>query len=485
MHAARGAAGRHDGALALGMMHVLIAEDLIDRDYIGKYTVGFDALEERACANIRRNASRRSAASPPRRWFSLRAIRTLAPAAIRLNYGMQRHAGGGIAARTIACLAGPGGAWREAARRHRPHHGRLFRLRPTPSSRAARSPRGRRAARHNQSQLGDALRARSAPVRALIVTTTSGRGLPRLGEGDRRLLARRPVHGGDGPLSDRHADYADIVLRRPRSSSTSDVHKAYGHLYLLANNPAIAPVGESLPNSSCPAARRANGFDEPCFRDSDEDFATALASKSPRMPGHRLARAEGKGLAEARRAGALRALRRRRFRRFRQVRALQRSLEKQGIDPLPFYNPPAEAADESLARRYPLAFLSPPARHFLNSSFATSRAFASSSASRISTCTRRCRAGAASETAIGARLQRSRRVCAARPDQRQAAPGRGVAPSVWWKKYSPDGRNANDVTSQAHDRSWRSARSILLFDCRVRSIQSDRAAAKIGPCAAR
>src|SRR4051795_9011527 len=35
-----------DGALALGMMHVLVREGLIDRDYIARHTIGFDALEK-------------------------------------------------------------------------------------------------------------------------------------------------------------------------------------------------------------------------------------------------------------------------------------------------------------------------------------------------------------------------------------------------------------------------------------------------------
>src|SRR5258708_16947158 len=83
------------------------------------------------------------------------------------------------------------------------------------------------------------------------------------------------------------ADYADIVLPATTQLEHWDVHKSYGHLYVLANNPAIAPVGESLPNSEVfrrLAARM--GFDEPCFRDSDEDICrSALESKSPRMNG--------------------------------------------------------------------------------------------------------------------------------------------------------------------------------------------------------
>ena len=70
------------------------------------------------------------------------------------------------------------------------------------------------------------------------------------------------------------ADYADLVLPATTQLEHVDIHKSYRHFYVLANNPAIAPVGESLPNSEVfrrLAARM--GYAEPCFRDSDEDIA--------------------------------------------------------------------------------------------------------------------------------------------------------------------------------------------------------------------
>src|SRR5207253_6252999 len=114
------------------------------------------------------------------------------------------------------------------------------------------------------------------------------------------------------------------------------------------------------------------GFDEPCFRDSDEDICrTALRSDKPRMNG-----IEWEGL----KADGWRRLDvPERFAPFAQggfptpsgkCELYSEWLEKQGIDPVPFYNPPVEVGDETLARRFPLAFLSPPARHFLNSTFA-------------------------------------------------------------------------------------------------------------------
>ena len=105
-----------DGALALGMMHVLITEDLVDHDYVGKHTVGYEALRLRVLQEYSPEwaahtcgISREEVVQLARDYGSTR------PAAIRLNYGMQRHSGGGIAARTIACLPALVGAWREVA----------------------------------------------------------------------------------------------------------------------------------------------------------------------------------------------------------------------------------------------------------------------------------------------------------------------------------------------------------------------------------
>src|SRR5579871_577220 len=102
-----------DGALAFGMMHVLMAEDRLDHDYIERCTVGFEELRARA------------AQYPPERVAAIcgiaadtviRLAREYAgsrPAAIRLNYGMQRCHGGGMAVRAIACLPALIGAWRD------------------------------------------------------------------------------------------------------------------------------------------------------------------------------------------------------------------------------------------------------------------------------------------------------------------------------------------------------------------------------------
>jgi anaerobic selenocysteine-containing dehydrogenase len=266
------------------------------------------------------------------------------------------------------------------------------------------------------------------------------------------------------------ADYADIVLPATTQLEHLDVHKSYGHLYVLANNPAIAPVGESLPNIEVfrrLAARM--GFDDPCFRDSDDEVARqALGSSHKNLAGI--------GWEELKARGWQRLAVDERFAPFAQggfptpsgkCELHSEALAKQGLDPLPFYNPPAElpSSNPQLAARYPLSFLSPPRRNFLNSSFANLPRFREDD--KEPEIELHSVDAAARSLRDGDRV----RVFNDRGSFRAVArvngkPRRGVvvALSVWWKKFSPDGRNANEVTSQ---RTADLGGAATFYDCLV------------------
>jgi anaerobic selenocysteine-containing dehydrogenase len=451
-----------DGALALGMMHVLARDGLLDRDYIARHTLGFEQLEKRL------------ADYPPQRVAKLCGLKTdeivqlardygtIKPAAIRLNYGMQRHAGGGIAARTIACLPALTGAWRDVAGGlvlttadfYGFDHAALER----PDLLGGRRPRT-----INHSQLGDALTAGQPPVKATIVYNNNPVAV--CPESDKVIagFSREDLFTVviDHFQTDT-ADYADILLPATTQLEHHDVHKSYGHLYVLANNPAIAPLGESLPNSEVfrrLAARM--GFEEPCFRDSDEDLCrTALKGKT--------------SWEELKREGWQRLAVPQRFAPFAEggfptpsgkCEFYSEWLEKQGIDPLPYYNPPAEVADQALARRFPLAFLSPPARHFLNSSFANMARFREFEREpHLDMHPQDAQArGIHDGDTVRVFNDRGEYRLRARVNGKPRA-GVVVAPSVWWKKHSPDGRNANNVTSQ---RVADLGGGATFYDCRV------------------
>src|SRR2546423_1846735 len=364
---------------------------------------------------------------------------------------MQRHAGGGIAARTIACLPALVAGWRDAAGAivlttadfYKFDHAALER----PDLLAGRRPRV-----INQSKLGDALTSAAPPVRAIIVYNNNPVAVCPESE---KVIAGFSRDDLFTVVMDHFqtdtADYADILLPATTQLEHYDVHKSYGHLYVLANNPAIAPVGESLPNSEVFGRIGARmGFDEPCFRDSDEDICrTALVSSSPRMKGIEWQRLKQEGWQKLDVP--------QRFAPFAEggfptpsgkCEFYSAALEQQGIDPLPFYNPPAEISDQELEKRYPLAFLSPPARHFLNSSFAN--------VARFREFEREPHLDMAPGDAAARGIRdgdlvrvfndRGGYVLKARVNGK---PRRGVpaARSVWWKKYAPHRANARTQNS--------------------------------------
>jgi anaerobic selenocysteine-containing dehydrogenase len=108
-----------DAALALGLMHVLIAEDLLDHDYIARYTLGFEQLKERVAEWTPARTAEVCGISADEVQNLAREYGRVALAGegafIRANYGLQRVRGGGMAARNVACLPALVGAWRHAA----------------------------------------------------------------------------------------------------------------------------------------------------------------------------------------------------------------------------------------------------------------------------------------------------------------------------------------------------------------------------------
>jgi anaerobic selenocysteine-containing dehydrogenase len=465
-----------DAALALGMMHVLVAEDLLDHDYIARYTLGFDALRER----LRDYPPGRAAEITGLRAEDIVALArdygTIKPAAIRLNYGMQRHAGGAMAIRTAACLPALVGAWRD------PAGGALLSSSgsyPIDSRHLERpdliwsSPRT-----INMSTIGDALNDAKPPVRAIFVYNSNPVAVApdsakvTAGFGREDLFC--VVH--DVFLTDT-ADYADIVLPATTQLEHLDVHSSYGHLYVLANNPSIAPLGEAKQNTEVfrlLAARM--GFEEPCFRESDEDIA-----RNAFVRGHR--NTQGLDWERLRAEGWQRLSVPSPFAPFAEgnfptpsgkCEFYSETLARQGVDPLPTYTPPREsvASNPTLASRFPLAMISPPARHALNSTFANLPVFVEHEKTPwldIHPDDADARDIADGDT-VRVFNDRGSLTLTARVSTK-ARPGVVVALSIWWRKLSPDGNNANAVTGQGLTDLGRAA---TFYDCLVEVERASR-----------
>jgi len=441
-----------DGALALAMMHVIIGEDLHDRDYVARHTVGFDALAERVKAWTPERAAAACGLAADEIVALAREYAAAKPALIRLNYGMQRCHGGGAAVRAIACLPALVGAWRSPAGGAALSTAGFYGL----NNQALERPdlvRGKPRT-INQSALGDALTSARPPVKAIYVYNNNP---VTVCPDSRKVIAGFSredlfcvVH--DLFLTDT-ADYADLVLPATSQLEHHDIHPSYGHLYVLASQPAIAPVGESKPNAEVfRLLAKRMGFTDACFDDSDEDMCRqALESSNPALKGITWEGLKASGWqrlavpdAPFANGGFPTPSGRCEF--------YSESAARQGLDPLPAYVPPYEGptSNRELAKRYPLAFVSPPNRHFLNSSFANlefARKEAGEPALEMHPDDAGPR-GIADGMLVRIRNDRGEFTAVARLDGR-ARPGVVNAPSVWWKKLSPDGRNANEVTSQA------------------------------------
>src|SRR6266545_3713447 len=454
----------------LGLMNVLVAEDLLDHDYIARYTLGFEQLVERLRDYPPQRAAQITGLAADDIVALARDYGTIKPAVIRLNYGMQRHAGGGMAMRTAACLPALVGAWRD------PAGGALL-------SSSGTYPVDNKALERpdliwnhprtiNMSTIGDALlEAKDPPIRAIYVYNSNPVAVApestKVVAGFSRQDLFCVVH--DVFLTDT-ADYAEIVLPATTQLEHVDVHSSYGHLYVLANNPAIAPVGEAKPNTEVfRLLAERMGFEEPCFRESDEDIARhAFVEAHPH--------AQGLDWETLKQEGWQRLNVPAQFAPFAQgnfptpsgkCEFYSETLRRQGVDPLPTYTPPREsvASNPALAARFPLAMISPPARNALNSSFANLPTFLESEKTphleiHPDDALKR---GIASGDQVRAFNERGALVLTARVTDR-ARSGVVVALSIWWRKLSPDRTNANMVTGQGLTDLGRAA---TFYDCLV------------------
>jgi len=367
-----------DAALALGMMHVIIAERLHDTDYISEHVNGFEELVER----VREYPPHRVA-----EWTGIaaedvvklaREYATTAPAAIRVNYGVQRSQNGGTNVRTITMLPCITGAWKHAGGGIQLSCSGAYKLNENFLERPdlmLSSPLARPARVINMSELGRALTSvNDPPVKAIFVYNSNPAAVaPNHNDVVRGFM--RPdlftvVH--DQFFTD-STDYADIVLPATTFFEQKDIQKAYGHYYLQMSDQAIAPVGESKNNVEMFAAlAQRMGFTESCFRESvDEMIDGALDSVNPWLQGITRERLENEGHVRLNFGTDD-------FVPFAdggfptadgKARIVNTDLVKLGLDPVARFIPPVESRHSEQARRYPLELLSRKADNFLNSTF--------------------------------------------------------------------------------------------------------------------
>ena len=292
-----------DAALALGMMHAIVAEGLHDQQYLDEYCNGWAELRARIASYPPARAAELSGVPAEDTVRLARAYATTRPAMIRTLVGPEKHANGGRNFRTIACLPAVVGAWRELGGGLLHWTRSLFSEAMDTRAVAGRSPRTRTI---NMIQLGRALTdpALEPPIRALVVYDSNPASIAPNSNLVRTGLARPDlftvVH--DLFLTDT-ARYADYVLPATSFIEHLDLLFPWGHTYVTLNRPAIAPLGEAVCNTDLfrrLAAAMAWG-DEPAFQPSDEELIRmALRSDHPYMEGITYERLIEKGWAPLR-----------------------------------------------------------------------------------------------------------------------------------------------------------------------------------------
>jgi len=280
-----------DSALALGMMHVLIKEDLLDHDYIAQHTLGFEQLKQRAAEWTPERTAATCGITVDEVVDLARLYGGTAkagePVAIRTNYGVQRVHGGGMAVRNIACLPALVGAWRHPAGGVQLSSSGSF---PTNKRKLQRTDLLKKIPRTiNMSTIGDDLLRPASPsfgpaVEAVIVYNSNPLAVAPDSDKVMRGFLREDLftvvleHFQTDTV-----DYADIVLPATTQLEHLDAHTSYGHLYMMANNPAIAPMGEAKPNTEIFRLLAAKmGFDDDCLKTATTSWQPSPSTRRTR-----------------------------------------------------------------------------------------------------------------------------------------------------------------------------------------------------------
>ena len=441
-----------DGALALGMMHVLIGEGLVDHEYIQRATVGFGPLAhhvkqydpERVAAITGMRAD--SIVSFARRYGATRA------SFLRVGIGLSRHDNGGSTCRAIACLPALTGAYAHPAGGALLSSSRSFGLdlaalerrdlMPTPAPRTV-----------NMIKLGRVLTGTNLnpPVKALYVYNSNPASIVPNQELVLAGLAREDlftvVH--EQHLTDT-TDYADIVLPATTSMEHMDLYKSFGHLYVQLADPVIEPAGESRSNwQVVQLLARAMGLTDPHFaKDEPTLMREALGSNDPSLAGVSYERLRTE---RSVRLGVGRP-----YLPFAhgaptpsgKVEFVSSAFAGAGLPSLPTWTPLVEGPEnEAVSRRYPLQCIVPPNRFFLNSSFSQSemlrrRQHGPSVFLHPEDARER---GIVEGDSVEVRSARGA-ACFTATVTEDTRPGVAVIEGIWWSKHQTGARGVNVIT---------------------------------------
>ncbi|MBT2605295.1 molybdopterin oxidoreductase family protein [Bacillus sp. ISL-53] len=352
-----------DSALALGLMHILYAENLVDQPFLDEYTVGAAELREHVRQYDPATVSAITGVPIDDLYELARMYGTTSPSFVRIGNGLQHHDNGGMAVRTIACLPALTGQWmEEGGGAIKGNSGYL-----AFNTNALRRPdllQNKATRTINMNQIGKALMEKENPIRSMFVYGSNpalvAPNANKVQEGLMREDLFTVVH--DLFLTET-AMFADLVLPATSSYETEDFYNSYWHNYVQIQKPVVEKYGESKSNVELFKLLAAGmGFGEQAFRDSEEDMIRQAldfpdnphlegitydslsrnqfvkAKMQPMFPG-KLPTQSGK------------------------IELYSERMKRDGYEPLPTYTPIIKDSD------LPFLFIPAPNHNFLNSTF--------------------------------------------------------------------------------------------------------------------
>jgi anaerobic selenocysteine-containing dehydrogenase len=446
-----------DGALALGLIHVIFSEQLHDESWLAAHSLGWRELRERA----REYPPDRVAAItgvPAETIIALaRRYATTKPALLKTADGIQRHQNGGQTFRALLCLpavvgqygvrggglgysTGGFGAWDQEALSH--------------ASAYAPPPRV-----INMNRLGAALlgEVSDPPIQSLFVfganPVASSPNAGAIVAGLQRDDMFTVVH--EQFMTDT-ARYADIILPATSQLEHLDIHRPYGHRSLQYNQPAIAPLGECKSNwdTMC-ALATAMGYTEPWLHASGEEvireILDASRAQNPYLHGITIERLQAEGTVPLHFTPETEVP----FADGQfptpsgKVELYCAALEAHGLDPLPEYVEPSEYVRHPSSDGW-LTLISGAAHHFVSSSMGNQASLRKKEGAPMieinpaDAAAREIRHGA---LVIVSNERGACELHAIVTDD--VPPGVVVAPKGHWARLTPDGRNINWTTPDA------------------------------------
>ncbi|MGA8493641.1 MAG: molybdopterin-dependent oxidoreductase [Terriglobales bacterium] len=465
-----------DAALAMAMMREIIAENLYDADYVERYTLGFEQLRDKVEEYTPERVAQWTAIAASDITKLAREYATTHPAVIRLNYGVQRSEGGGMATRAVAMLPCITGSWKEIGGGLQLSTSGSFKLNKEAlkCSHLMHKSLGRDARTVNMVELGKALNSLDdPPIQGIFVYGSNPAATcPNHNEvirGLRRSDLFTVVH--EQFFTDT-TDYADIVLPATTFFEHKDLQTAYGHYFLQISNQAIEPLGECRSNVDVfRALADRMGFDDECFRESDDQMIdAALQTDHPwlkeidrerlELEGHIRLNFEKAELCSTGQPGAAAPTQASAdvpFLPFARgnfatpsgkAEFYSESLNAQGLDPVVHFKPPTESRHTDHAKAFPLELLARKADNFLNSSFSNLpviQEMEEPGLLEMSAADARAR-GISDGDPVRVYNRRGDILLRARVDG-AVQPG-VVCAQLAWAKHAPQGRNINVLTSE-------------------------------------